>query len=107
MKIQITSRKFKAKDSLKDFIKDELNSLEKLSDGILDADVILSYELNKDSLKIAEIIIKIPGKILTAKEQSDDFNKSVSAAVSKIKKQLEKLKTQKMTQRNEKLVYEV
>lgn len=93
MNIQITSRKFKAKDSLKDYIYAEVGSLAKLNDDINDIDVILSYENLKDSTKIAEIILPIPGKLLTAKENSDDFKKSVSAAVTKIEKQLGKIKT--------------
>ena len=40
MNIRITSRKFKAKDSLKNFIRDEVKSLEKFNDQILDVKVI-------------------------------------------------------------------
>ncbi|MCU7490877.1 MAG: ribosome hibernation-promoting factor, HPF/YfiA family [Bacteroidota bacterium] len=93
MNIQITSRKFKAKDSLKDYIYAEVGALDRLNDGINDIEVILSFENLKDSTKIAEIILPIPGKVLTAKENSDDFKKSVSAAVTKIEKQLSKIKT--------------
>ncbi|MGE5431430.1 MAG: ribosome hibernation-promoting factor, HPF/YfiA family [Syntrophomonadaceae bacterium] len=93
MNIQITSRKFKAKDSLKDYIYSEVGDLAKLNDDINDVEVILSYENLKDSTKIAEIILPIPGKVLTAKENSDDFKKSVSAAVTKMEKQLSKIKT--------------
>ncbi|HEX2868010.1 MAG TPA: ribosome-associated translation inhibitor RaiA [Ignavibacteriales bacterium] len=93
MNIQITSRKFKAKDSLKDYIYAEVGALDKFNDSINDIEVILSYENLKDSTKIAEIILPIPGKVLTAKENSDDFKKSVSAAVTKIEKQLGKIKT--------------
>ncbi|MGE5400900.1 MAG: ribosome hibernation-promoting factor, HPF/YfiA family [Ignavibacteriales bacterium] len=96
MNIQITSRKFKAKDSLKEYIYGEVGSLEKLSDDIIDVEVILSYENLKDSTKIAEIILPIPGKICTAKETSDDFKKSISAAVEKIEKQLTKIKSKKI-----------
>ena len=35
MNIKITSRKFKAKDSLKSFIKSEINSLKKFNDNIM------------------------------------------------------------------------
>ncbi|MGE5352039.1 MAG: ribosome hibernation-promoting factor, HPF/YfiA family [Acidobacteriota bacterium] len=93
MNIQITSRKFKAKDSLKEYIYAEVGALDRLNDSINDIEVILSYENLKDSTKIAEIILPIPGKVLTAKENSDDFKKSVSAAVTKIEKQLSKIKT--------------
>ncbi len=108
MKIQITSRKFKARDTLKEYIEQELKNLERLSDDILDVDVILSFETVKDSIKIAEVILQVPGKVITAKERSDDFQKSVAAAVSKIQKQLEKIKTKRVdNKRTEKVQYEV
>ena len=96
MNIKITSRKFKAKDSLKEFIEAEINSLEKIADDILDVDVILSFQNHKDSIKEAEIIIKIPHKILKATEVSDDFKKSVVLAVNKLERQLKRIKTKRI-----------
>ncbi len=96
MNIQITSRKFRAKESLKDQVKSELKSLEKIYDDILDANVILSYTHPKDSIKTVEIQLQIPGKVLTASETSDDFRKSLSAAVGKLERQLIKHKTKRM-----------
>ncbi len=95
MNIAITARKFKAHDTLKNFITGEVNSLEKFYDDILDVDVILSFQNSKDSIKSAEIIIKVPGQTLTATEESDDFKKSVSAAIEKLSRQLKKLKTKR------------
>ena len=92
MNIKITSRKFKAKDSLKEFINNELKALEKYYDGILDADVILSYIHDKDSIKTAEIIIKIPGKTIAVSEDSDDFAKSINLGLDKLKRLLKKEK---------------
>lgn len=96
MNIQITSRKFRAKDSLKDFIKQEIKELEKFNDQILDINVILSFTHPKDSIKIAEIIVKLPGKSITIENSSDTFEKSVTSAVEKIKTQLKKLKTKRI-----------
>lgn len=97
MNIQITSRKFKAKDSLKDFINTEIKALEKFHDGILDADVKLSYIHEKDSIKTAEIIVKIPGKTVTVSEDSDDFAKSINLGIDKLKRQLKKEKQKRMS----------
>ena len=95
MNIIITSRKFKARDILKDFITAEVKSLEKYNDRILNVDVILSYQNSRDSIKIAEIIVQVPGQTLTATEQSDEYKKAVSAAVEKLSRQLTKLKSKK------------
>ncbi len=66
MNIKITSRKFKAKDSLKTEINKQLKSLQKFNDDILDANVILSYTHLKDSLKTVEINLSVPGKTFSA-----------------------------------------
>ena len=43
MNIKITARKFKAHQTLKDFISDEVTSLQKFYDNIMNAEIILSY----------------------------------------------------------------
>lgn len=96
MNVQITSRKFKAKDSLKEYIKGEAAALEKYADDIIDVEVILSFEHNKDSIKTAEVIVQVPGKTLTASENTDDFGKSLGFAFEKIAVQLKKLKTKRI-----------
>lgn len=96
MNIQITSRKFRAKDSLKDHITSQLKSLEKLNDNIMDVSVVLSFTHLKDSIKTVEMIMHVPGKTLTVTETSDDFKKSVSLGIEKLERQLRKLKTKKL-----------
>ncbi len=99
MNINITSRKFRAKDTLKSFINDQLKSLEKYNDEILEADVILSFTHMKDSIKDAEVILKVPGQIIAVSESSDDFMKSISSAIDKLARKLKKLKTKKLAKK--------
>jgi len=93
MKIQITSRKFKAKDPLKDYITDEIESLQKYHDEIMDVSVVLSFTNNDDNLKTVDVHLQIPGKILAVSETTDDFKKSSSIAAVKLASQLKKIKT--------------
>jgi putative sigma-54 modulation protein len=93
MNISITARRFKAHETLKDFIRDEVSSLNKFTEDILNAEVILSYQNAKDSIKTAEINLNIPGHTIIAREDSDDFKKSVSAATEKVTRQLRKIKS--------------
>lgn len=95
MNIQITARKFKAHKTLKEFIKDELTSLKRFNDDIINADVKLSFQNTQNSIKIAEVILSIPGQKLTAKEESDDFKKSVAGAVEKLRNQLTTIKSKR------------
>ena len=99
MNIQITARKFKAHDSLKQFVKDEISILNKYNDDILSADVILSFQNPTNSIKIADITVSIPGQILNANDHSDDFKKSVTASVEKLIKQLKTIKSKRTTAR--------
>lgn len=99
MNVSITARKFKAHDTLKQFVKDEVSMLKKFNDGILSADVKLSYQNPTNSIKIADITVSIPGQILNATDHSDDFKKSVTASVEKIIKQLKTIKSKRTTAR--------
>ena len=99
MNIQITARKFRAKDSLKDFIRNEIKSLERFNDDILDVNVVLSYTHLKDSIKSAEIVVQIPGKTITVNQSSDAYEKSVSGAIQKIIRQLSKVKTKRIARK--------
>jgi len=93
MNVQVTARRFKAHESLKDYAIKEVKRLEKFSDEIHKADVILSYERAHNSVKTAEIVLHLDGNSLLAKESSDDFKKSIDLAVVKLERQLRKLKT--------------
>ncbi|MCH7773195.1 MAG: ribosome-associated translation inhibitor RaiA [Bacteroidetes bacterium] len=97
MNISITARKFKLHDSLKDFINEEVSSLQKYNDNILHADIILSYQNVKASVKKSEIVLHVPGQTFNAAEDSDDFKKSVSSSVDKLSRQLKKLKSKRTT----------
>lgn len=95
MNIIITARKFKARETLKDYVRDEVKSLLKFNDSILSADVILSFQNSHDSVKKAEITLHIPGQTLIAAEETDEFTKSVNAAVAKLLRQLKTLKSKR------------
>ena len=99
MKINITSRHFKANDTLQEYIKGKLEDLSKYDEAILHADVILSFEDSANSVQRCEIILKLRDKTLTAKEDSDDFNKSVDMAVEKIETQVHKYKDKHKTEK--------
>jgi putative sigma-54 modulation protein len=96
MNVQITSRKFKAKDSLKNEINDQLQTLKKFNDDILDANVILSYIHQKDSIKTVEINLSVPGKVLSAEETSDEYSKALTKTISKLERQLKTLKSKRI-----------
>jgi ribosomal subunit interface protein len=99
MNIRITSRKFKAKDSLKEHIKEQVKSIERFNDHILDCNVVLSFTHVKDSIKTTELIVKIPASTITVSVSSEEFEKSIGLAVEKVIKQLIKVKTKRLVRK--------
>jgi putative sigma-54 modulation protein len=89
MNITITARHFKAPEPLKDYVRKEVLRLKKYYDGIIEGEVILSWE---KLTQIAEINLKVYGQKLTAKEKSEDIRKSITLAVDKLERQVEKYK---------------
>jgi putative sigma-54 modulation protein len=95
MNVKFTARHFKAHDSLKEHAKTNIENLTKFYDGVLNAEVILSFEKVRDSIKIAEITMSVNGKILKAIGKSEDFVKSIDMAIDKLETQLKKYKEKK------------
>ena len=98
MNVKITARKFKARETLKDYIKDEVKSLLKYDDNIISADVILSFQNSYESVKKAEITLHIPGQTIVATEETEEFTKSVTVAANKLSSQLKTLKSKRKKQ---------
>jgi ribosomal subunit interface protein len=93
MDIKLTARHFKLHESLRDYIQDAVKKLERYYDGIVRSDIILSFEGTRNSLKVAEIHLTVYGTLLKAVEKSDDYHKSVDAAIAKLERQLAKYKS--------------
>ncbi len=92
MQIKVTARHFKAHDSLIAYTEEMLEKLNHFYDGIIKADVILSYEKKHKDGKIAEITISVYGSVLTALGKSDEYTKSIDYAMEKALVQLKKYK---------------
>jgi putative sigma-54 modulation protein len=93
MHIKFTARRFRARPELKTHAIDAVTRLDRFYDGIVHADVILSYEGATKNIKIAEVNLHVYGVVLSGKEKSDDFHKSIDAAVEKVSLQLLKYKS--------------
>ncbi len=92
MNVQFTARHFKAHDGLKEYALNQVSTLKKYFDGILNGNIVLRFEKTKSSVKVAEINLAVFGKNLVAIEESEDFYKSIDNAVTKLERQLVKYK---------------
>ena len=93
METHFTARKFKARQDLKSYAVDAVKKLDKYYDGIVRADIILSYERTTQSVKTAEVNLHVHGTTLSARESSEEFLKSIELAIDKLGRQLAKYKT--------------
>lgn len=89
MKARISSIHFKATDELKQFTENEIQRLEKLSDEIISCEIQFTFQKTD---KEAHIQVNVGGTVLNASGVTDDFKKSVVAAVDKLEQQIRKLK---------------
>jgi putative sigma-54 modulation protein len=93
MEVTFTARRFRARPELKELAVDAVKKLDRFYDGIVSANIILSFERATNSKKAAEINLHVHGKVLSATASTDEYEKSVDAAVEKLMTQLSKYKT--------------
>jgi putative sigma-54 modulation protein len=99
MKINITARHFKARDSLQNYANEKIALLGKYNEDIMYADVVFSFDKPPINDKHCEIKIKLRDKTLATKETSDEFSKAVDKAIEKIEIQLHRYKDKNKTQK--------
>ena len=100
MNISITARGGKASDRLKKYITDKIARKDRVYEGVIDTEVILSYE---KLTQIAEIKVKVTNKSVFAREKSDDIYKSIDLALDNCERQIKRFKEREREHRNEKL----
>ena len=106
MEIHFTARRFKPHAAIRKHAVDAIRKLDKFYDGIVRSDVILSFERTLKSVKSAEINLHVDGTVLTAKDKSEDFYKSIDLAVEKLERRLAKYKM-KLRMKNKKALRRV
>jgi putative sigma-54 modulation protein len=87
MKINITARHFDLTPALRTYIEESLNKLEKFSNHLIEAHVILDKEGYRN---IAEVIVHVNRSTLTAKEASNDMYLAADGAANKLETQLKR-----------------
>lgn len=93
MQVTVHSISFKADVKLMDFIENRLSKLEQYYDNIIDCEVFLKLEKNKEiGNKVTEIKVNIPGKELFARKQCRSFEEATDEAVEALRRQVRKTK---------------
>jgi putative sigma-54 modulation protein len=92
MKINVTSRRFRAHPSLVEYATAAVEKLTKYYDGIIKSEVILEFEKARNSVKVAEINLSVHSAVMTARSGSEEFERSIDKTIGKLEVQLKKYK---------------
>ncbi len=93
MNVKIQSVKFDADQKLIDFIEAKMNKLERFTENVLAAEVILKVDKDHEKgNKLATIKFDIPGTELVSEQRCKTFEEAVDLGAEAIKKQIEKFK---------------
>lgn len=92
MNISFTSRHFDASDNLKEFSKGSVEKLEQFYDRIVSCDIILEPTSDPKYPQKAEIILKVPRKVIAVNEKADSYEKAMAVAVDVATRQLKRYK---------------
>jgi putative sigma-54 modulation protein len=93
MDAHITARHFKAHETLIEYSENAVLQLSHFFDGIIRADVTLSYEKTRKSTKVVEVRLSVHNAVLVGVAKTEDFFKSVDEAIAKVLVQLKKYKS--------------
>ncbi len=100
MNISITARGGKASDRMKKYLTDRIARKQRVYEGVIETEVILSYE---KQTQVAELKLKVHNKTLFVKERSDDIYKSIDMALDNCERQIKKIKERMREHGNEKI----
>lgn len=96
MNIQITARNINLTDAIRQYAEKKVSKLEKYSDHITEASVLLEVQKNVHSV---EVLLSAKGVFMKGLEKSEDLYASIDLAVDKIEKQLIKYKEKLQSKR--------
>jgi putative sigma-54 modulation protein len=92
MKTTFTARHFEANADLQQYCRDSVEKLEQFYDRIVMCDIILQPTPSDENPQQAELIVKVPRKVLTVKESAKTYEQAIHNAIDTISRQLKRYK---------------
>lgn len=99
---QLIGRNIDVTDAMRTYAEDKLEKLERFSDQIIDAKVVMSYNerVNGEPAKV-EVQVNVPNGIVRAEERGLDHYAAVDLVLDKLERQLKKFKGRSLAKRAE------
>lgn len=95
MKTTFTARHFDASKDLHAYAEDSVQKLDQFYDRILNCDIVLQPVPDDENPNQAELNVKVPQKLLNAKEQASSYEQAINMVVDNITRQLKKYKNKR------------
>lgn len=99
---QVIGRGIDVTDAMRSYAEEKLDKLERLSDQIVDARVVMSFNdrVNGQPAKV-EVQVNVPNGIVRAEERGLDHYAAIDQVVDKLQRQLKKYKDRPLAKRTE------
>lgn len=92
MKTTFTARHFDSSKDLHAFAEDAVQKLDQFYDRILTCDIILEPVPDDEDPQQAELNVKVPQKLLNAKEKAPSYEQAINLVIESMSRQLKKYK---------------
>lgn len=92
MKTTFTARHFESSKELHAYAEDSVQKLDQFFDRIITCDIILQPVPDDEEPQQAELNVKVPDKLLNAKEKAPSYEQAINKVVDNIARQLKKYK---------------
>ena len=102
---KLTGLNIEVTDAMRQYAEDKLGKLDRISDQIVDARVVMSYDSNQNAANPAkvEVQLNVPGGVIRAEERGLDTYAAVDLVVDKLERQLRRFKGRLIGQRTERV----
>ena len=100
---QLIGRNLDITDAMRSYAEEKLQKLDRFSDQIVDAKVVMSYATNENTTDPArvEVQLNVPNGIVRAEESGLDTYAAIDQVVDKLERQLKRFKGRLLARRNE------
>jgi putative sigma-54 modulation protein len=99
---KMTGRNIDVTDAMRGYAEDKLSKLDRFSDQIVDAKVVMSYnDRVGDGPAKVEVQVNVPNGIVRAEERGPDHYGAIDLVVDKLERQLKKFKGRYVAKRGE------
>lgn len=100
---KVVGRNLEITDAMRQYAEDKLAKLDRFSDQIVDASVIMGYDTKQNAAAPAkvEVQVNLPNGMIRAEERAQDSYAAIDLVVDKLERQLKRFKGRMIAKRND------